>query len=47
MRKIIESHKLLLLKLILVLAILMTAKVIFDVNNCSLISPEYTGTFLK
>lgn len=48
MRKVIDSHKQLLVKVILVLAALMITKVMFEVENKrGILKPEYSGMRLK
>ena len=48
MRKLIESHKQLLVKLILVLAALMVAKIMFEMKHKrAIVNPEYSGKTLK
>lgn len=48
MRKLIESHKQLLVKLILVLAALMVTKIMFEMKHKrAIVNPEYSGKSLK
>lgn len=48
MRKLIESHKQLLVKLILVLSILMVTKVGYEIKyKRAILNQEYIGTNLK
>lgn len=48
MRKLIESHKQLLVKLMLVLAALIITKVGYEIKyKRAILSQEYTGTYLK
>lgn len=48
MRKLIDSHKQLLVKLILVLAALMVTKIVFELKHKrAIVNPEYSGKNLK
>lgn len=48
MRKLIDSHKQLLVKLILVLAALMVTKVGYEMKyKRAILNQEYVGTYLK
>ncbi len=48
MRKLIDSHKKLSVKLILLLAIVMVVKVGYEIKyKRAILSQEYTGTYLK
>lgn len=48
MRKLIDSHKQLLVKLILVLAALMVTKIVFEMKHKrAIVNPEYSGRTLK
>lgn len=48
MCKLIESHKQLLVKLILVLAALMVTKIMFEMKHKrAIVNPEYSGKILK
>lgn len=48
MRKLIESYKQLLPKLLVILSILMIAKISFEIiYKRAIINTEYSGTYLK
>lgn len=48
MRKLIETHKQLLVKVILVLAALMVTKIVFEMkHNRAIVNPEYSGKKFK